>query len=232
MAKVLFGGGVAEIRRSLAGNTFSRNKGGSYMRQRVRPINPQTPDQIQKRENLSELAKAWGAELTQTQRDGWTAFAEINTIVDVLGQVLQLSGIQMYIRLNQRLLIAVQARIDDAPLNQDVTQLASPVATFDVGLGDKYEIAFSGTGPVTERLQAFATPQLSPGISFVKNRIRLIQANESVFTSPITLLPKWQLKFGTDPVVGAKVVGFLRVLNTLNGATSVPIRADTIVIST
>lgn len=231
MAKVLFGGGVAEMRRSLEGNTFSRNKGGSYVRQRVRPINPNTPDQINKRQQLSLLSKAWGAELTQVQRDGWTAFAEINTIIDVLGQVLQLSGIQMYIRVNARLLIAGETRIDDAPLNQDVTQVSIVSVVFDVtGISPEYTIEFTPPIALGEGIQTFSTPQLSPGISFIKNRTRLIEPFLSGATTPLAELTNWQAKFGTLPVVGSKVVTELRVLRTSNGAVSVPTREDTIVV--
>lgn len=232
MAKVLFGNGIADARRSIAGNTFSRNKGGSYMRQRVKPINPQTIDQVNKREILSALSKLWGNTLTQTQRDGWQSFAELNPRVDVLGQVIILSGIQMYISINERLLIAGAARIDGAPLNQQVTQLTAVSAVFDVGLADSYEITFAPPIVGDERLQISATPQLSPGISFIKNRVRLIVAGESGATSPDDVLARWQTKFGAKPIVGAKVVSLVSVINELNGAKSVPIRADTIVIST
>lgn len=232
MAKVLFGNGVAEMRRSIAGNTFSRNKGGAYARQRVRPINPQTPEQIAARERISLLSKRWGVSLTQPQRDAWTAFAEINTVVDVLGQNLQLSGIQMYIKLNARILVVSGTIIDDAPLNQDVSQIVTATATISLtgGPGLEYTVAFSPTPAVaTEELQVFSTPLLSPGISFVKNRIRLIIPDGDTAVSPIDVLADWQARFGPVLIETAKIVTFLRVLNTLNGAVSVPVRTDAFV---
>jgi len=36
---IKFGGGVVDARGSLAGNVFSRNKSGAYMRARVTPVN-------------------------------------------------------------------------------------------------------------------------------------------------------------------------------------------------
>ena len=232
MAKVLFGGGIAEMRRSLEGNTFSRNKGGSYVRQRVRPTNPQTPNQINKREILSNIAKQWGVELTQGQRDAWTNFAEINPRVDVLGQTLQLSGLQMFISLNERLLIASLPTIANPPLNQDVTQITTVTTVFDIGIGDLYSITFSPLLQANEKLQVNSTPQLSPGISFVKNRLRLITASADGTASPFQAKPDWDTKFGTNPPFGAKIVTTVRAINQNNGAISVPLRADTIVIQT
>ena len=104
--KVKFGGGVAEARGSIAGTTFSRNKGGSYARQRVTPVNPQTAAQQAQRSRISELATHWGQTLTQAQRDGWVVFAENFPITDVFGDSLVLSGAQGYTRINSRLLAA------------------------------------------------------------------------------------------------------------------------------
>ncbi len=232
MAKVLFGGGVQEMRRSLAGNTFSRNKGGAYTRQRVRPTNPQTVDQINKREILSNLSKQWGVELTQGQRDAWTDFAELNPRTDVLGQTLILSGIQMFISLNERLLIAAATTIVQPPLNQDVTQVTTLSTTFDIGLGDAFNITFDPVGQSNEVLQINSTPQLSPGINFIKNRLRLINPKADPTTSPFDAKTFWNVKFGVDPLFGAKIATTVRILNKNNGAISVPIRADTIVVET
>lgn len=232
MAKVLFGGGIADMRRSLEGNTFSRNKGGSYVRQRVRPTNPQTVDQINKRQILSQLAKEWGVSLSQGQRDAWTSFAEINTRVDVLGQTLLLSGLQMFISLNERLLIAGEPGRSQPPPNLDVTQVTAVTTIFDIGVGDTYSITFSPVGTSDERLQIFSTPQLSPGISFIKNRVRIILTDGDATVSPFEAKTTWEAKFGVPPLIGTKIVTLVRILNKLNGAISIPIRSDTIVIQT
>lgn len=232
MAKVRFGGGVAEMRRSLEGNTFSRNKGGAYVRQRVRPTNPNTPAQIEKREIMSSLAKKWATELSQDERQTWIDFATLNPRIDVLGETIELSGIQMFISLNERLLIANQTGLDEAPINQTVQQLTSLSAIFDIGLGDAYNITFTPTLIVGQFLQIFSTPQLSQGISFIKNRIRLILPDDAGDTSPLNAKTKWEARFGLAPQVGAKIVTQARVINSENGAISVPLRADTTVVST
>ncbi len=232
MAKVLFGGGIMDARRSIGGNTFSRNKGGSYMRQRVTPINPQTVDQINKREILSDLAKDWGTVLTEAQRDSFTNFAELNPRTDVLGQAIILSGIQMYISLSERNLIAGRPKFSQAPLNQDVTQLTTATATFDIGLTDAFDVAFTPTVGGNEFVQVFATPQLSPGVSFIKNRLRLIITAAGGAASPIDALAAWQTKFGSLPLASSKIGVTIRVLREDNAAISVPLRADTIVVST
>ena len=228
MAKVLFGNGIADMRRSQAGSTFARNKGGSYVRQRVRPTNPQTVNQIRLREALSTLSKAWGSELTQAQRDSWTIFAELNTVIDVLGQALTLSGIQMYIKLNTRLLQSGQPRINDPPLDLAVTQLTLLTATFVVAT-PIYNVTFEPALQAGEGLQIFSTPPLSPGISFIKNRKRQISLFLAGPTSPVDVHDDWIAKNGVEPQLGAKIATEARILNGANGAISVPLRFDLIV---
>lgn len=231
MAKVLFGNGVAEIRGSIAGSTFSRNRGGAYNRNRITPINPQSIDQIAARARVAQLSKRWGTVLTQLERDAWVGFADLNPIVDVLGQALILTGIQAYIQLNARLLAGNAPVIDAPPLNQEVPQVTIISTEFDIGITTpNYEVIFTITQPdVGNLLQIFSTPQLSPGISFVKNRTRLIAPSRLTSPSPIDVKAEWNAKFGLDPLVGAKIVTLARVLGG-NGAVSVPARSDTIVV--
>ncbi len=231
MAKVLFGGGIAEIRGSEAGTTWSRNRGGSYSRQRVTPINPQTPAQLAMRTRLSSLATQWGTILTEAQRTAWEEFAQSFPITDRLGQVIILSGIQMYIRLNNRLLAGNAPQLVDAPANQAVTGLTQATNSFD--LFTTAQVAWLPSGlETTERIQIEATPGISPGITFVKNRVRLIVSTANNPIPPTDYFAEWQARFGSLPFEGQKVVTMTRVLNTLNGALSNPFRSDTIVIDT
>jgi len=47
MAIIKFSAIVSDARGKIGGNVFSRNKGGSYIRSYVKPINPSTPKQTQ-----------------------------------------------------------------------------------------------------------------------------------------------------------------------------------------
>ena len=229
--KAKFGGGVAEARGSIAGTTFSRNKGGSYARQRVTPVNPQTAAQQAQRSRISELATHWGQTLTQAQRDGWVVFAENFPITDVFGDSLVLSGAQGYTRINSRLLAAGQTRIDTAPSDQAVTDLTSASAVIEL-TGGTAVITFAPT-PVgaNDHVQVFATPGVSPGVSFMKNKLRLLVTSSAAQATGLDVATEYIARFGALPVAGQKVGLRVRTIRNSNGAVDASLVADTIVIA-
>ena len=133
--KLEFSALVAAASGSVAGNTFSHNAGGPYVRRRATPTNPSTVAQQEVRSRLAELASHWGNTLTQAQRDGWVTFGQNFPSTDSLGKTIVLSGSQAYSRVNARLLSAGLTRVDTAPADQDVTDLITMSATMDVGTG-------------------------------------------------------------------------------------------------
>ena len=230
--KVQFSAVVGDARGSTGGNVFSRNKGGAYVRKRVSPTNPQTPAQQSQRSRISDLASLWSSTLTQAQRDGWAAFGVSFPVTDKLGQVVELTGLQSYTRLNARLLAGGLTRIDTAPGEQAVTDLTSITLTVDVGLGNM-EVAFLPT-PLggSDRLQIEASPGVSPGINNATNRLRLIVTSGASVASPLDFEAAYVARFGAVPIVGTKVFVRVRTLRPENGAIDSPLVASTIVVST
>ena len=231
MAKVLFGNGVAEIRGSQAGTTYSRNRGGAYTRNRVTPLNPQSSSQQLVRSSMSILTTAWGIDLTQAQRDAWTAFGLAWPTTDVFGASITLTGLQMYVRQNTTLLFAELPSIANAPINLDVEALLSLSAVVDVS-DASMDLTFT-PDPLgaTSFLQIYATPALSPGISYVKNKLRLITTQAAEEVSPVDAAAPWSDVFGSFPVAGQKIVFQARVLNGANGTFSTALQSDTIVVA-
>lgn len=229
MAKIMFGQGVAEMRGSNAGNTFSRNRGGSYSRNRSTPLNPQSARQTSVRNSLTTITTAWSSTLTQAQRDGWTALAEAFPTTDVFGAALVLSGLQMYVRQNTTLLQAGLSRIDTAPVNLDVQSLLTFALSVDVSDAD-FDVVFTPTPLAAgSRLQIFATPAFSPGISYVKNKLRLLTTQGDATASPLELASLWTAMFGSFPSVGQKVVFEGRIINAANGTVSSRLQSAAIV---
>lgn len=232
MVKVRFGGGVADMRGSEGGRTYSRNRGGAYQRSRVAPLNPQTPRQQAQRQILSDVAKGWAGDLSQAQRDQWIAFAAANPITDVFGETLVLTGAQMYSRLNGRLLTAGLSGITTPPANLDVTALATATATFDVGTGS-VEVTFTPSPlPANHHLQVRATPAVGAGIAYIRNRLRFLVATGAAESSPYDFESDWTSRFGTLPSAGQKVVALFNTISDVNGAVSTGIRVDMIVSDT
>ena len=100
MALVQLGGGVHDIRGSIGGTVFSRNRFGNYIRARITPVNPQSSRQSVVRSAVQFLAQRWSNTLTQLQRDGWEVYADNIVRVNKLGAQIKLTGFNHYIRSN------------------------------------------------------------------------------------------------------------------------------------
>jgi hypothetical protein len=97
------------------GNTvFSRNAGGAYTRQRVKPINRNTARQQLVRTNLGTIAQAWRA-LTAAQRSDWATYGANHPRPNRLGEIKPVKGHCAYNMINARLLLAGAAQISAAP---------------------------------------------------------------------------------------------------------------------
>lgn len=94
----------------------SHNKGGQYLRARVVPSGAvASAAQQSVRNAVGSLAAAWGSELDDDQRAGWSEYALNVTTTNKLGDAIQISGQNWYIACNTPRLQAELARIDDAP---------------------------------------------------------------------------------------------------------------------
>ena len=100
MALVQFGGGVLDMRGSIGGQVFSRNRSANYIRARITPVNPRSPRQNVIRAAIASLAQDWSNTLTQLQRDEWEVYADAIVRQNKLGAQIKLTGFNMFIRSN------------------------------------------------------------------------------------------------------------------------------------
>lgn len=135
MALVRLGGGVIGISGSIAGNTFARNRFGTYNRARTKPINPKSPRQSAARILIMMLAEQWReAPMTDEIREAWQTYAKSVNWNNRLGEPVKLTGFNMFIRSNAARITAGGDIVTDAP-----TDLGLPA-------GDpKFEIAANAT---------------------------------------------------------------------------------------
>lgn len=150
MALIKLGGGVTDIRGSVGGSTFSRCKGGNYIRSNKKPCNPRSSLQNTRRANAAYLAKYWSNDLTEQQRADWRAYAAGTTWTNRLGEAIENNGLSAFLRLNAFQLMIPSTIIAAAPtamghaggvtlsfLAENDTgklQLAEPTGSFDKDL--------------------------------------------------------------------------------------------------
>lgn len=179
MAKIKESALVAAITGSAGGNTFARNKGGAYVRQKVSPTQPQTERQSAQRSIFTVVSQAW-RNLTDPQRAQWEAWAANHPYTDAFGNTQLLSGNAAFMRVNGDILTL--------GLDMTNTPLADPTVNPP---GIVSVAAVAATGVVTATLAAapdaddvyaiWTTRGLSPGVAYANNAFK--------FGGPVTLAP-------------------------------------------
>lgn len=101
---------------SIGGVTYSKNRGGMYQRARAIPSNPGTERQGIARENLATAVGLWTNTLTPAQRTSWADYAAATPFTDALGQAVQLTGQQIFVRSTAVRLLIGEAPILDGPI--------------------------------------------------------------------------------------------------------------------
>ena len=106
---------LAQASGSVAGATFSRNRGGLYVRSRSIPTNTDSEAQRGIRNAMTALIGRWRSVLTPAQRNGWSDYAESVPVVNKLGDTVTRSGPNMYMRSNVSRLQAGLPPVDTRP---------------------------------------------------------------------------------------------------------------------
>lgn len=167
---------------SIGGATYSHNKGLAYVRRRSIPTNPNSIKQQAARQILSALSASW-AGLSSANQTAWTDWASINTILDTLGQSIQLSGQQAYIQLNSRVVGAGGTAVATPPVGTGPTGLvtATAVATAPGTIAVTYTPTPMAAG---QKLVVWATLPSTAGRNPNINQARLIGYSAAAAASP------------------------------------------------
>jgi len=226
MALIKLGALAQDVRGSLNGTTFSRNKGGAYVRSKVSPVQPVSDASANSRQAFKIASQAWASSLTPTERGAWLAFAAIHPFINVFGDSINLSGIAFFQAANKRLQQLGFPMVADAPVDWDVTPpgAIAPVLSVD-GVGGISLLINPTTAPdvVTDIAYLFATTKIPDGALPQKNQYRLV--NNFAASTPDNTFewgPDYAARFTPYiPAVGDRIGILYAYFDTLNGCLSV-----------
>lgn len=222
MAKVKFTAVVADMRNKLNGSVFSRNRAGAYVRTKVTPVNPSSPDQSIARSRLANLSSTWRS-LTDAQRASWNNGAEWYPKTDQFGDTYLLAGNSIYVMLNTNLLTAGQSTTDTfvAPGEMPEFQILSGV--YDIS-ATTLNITFTDVVPAGFICVVQATQPVSAGRAFVKNMYRQITTLDNTAPNPALVGTAYTAKFGsfTSYSTGQKIGVKVFLIDTITGKAGVP----------
>lgn len=222
MARIKYSALVSDMRNKLNGSVMSKNRAGSYIRNKTTPVNPQTSFQQAVRQRLGALSTGWGG-LTEPQRQSWAAATVNFPYTDIFGDKKELDGKSLYIKLNSNLANVGSPTIAAAPSPVGVPVFGVDSAIVTIGAGiEAFDITVSAaTVPAGFALAIYATPPVKAGVSFVKNRFRFI--GTAVATAGVVnALALYTARFGTEMTIDQSVHVRVALVSTTSGQMGVP----------
>lgn len=198
---------LSALSGSIAGATAAKNRGGTYFRSRVVPINPQTAAQYEVRGNMAAAASGWSG-LTATQRQNWSTYAESLDGTNAVGDTKRLSGMNAYVAANSLRFLAGQAALSNAPTLSGKGTFTPPGSAPSVSEGDNevtIDITLTDSWAATAGgvLFFYVGQPVSAGTSFYKgpwNLYALQVRGVSAPTDPLVLA-----RIGSEvPIVGQR----------------------------
>jgi hypothetical protein len=225
MAKIKFGMMMTDASGKLGGQVFSKNRGGAYVRTKVTPLNPQTTAQSVVRGIFASISSLWSG-ITQADRDTFNSFVNDYARTDVFGDLRNPSGKALFQRLNQNLEISGQAQITTcvAPIPVPFANVSSVDA--DVS-ATSFDVVTTGDTR-TCKVVIWATPQLTAGTTFVKNRLRVLEVFDGGEAETFDIQTSYLAKYG-QVQVGSNVFIGVRVINDNGQASPLEVVRATIV---
>jgi len=218
---------VVDGRGKINGSVASKNRSGAYMRTKVTPVNPQTSAQVAARNVLSNFSQAWSG-ITQAARDAWNSAVGDFQTTDIFGDLRSPTGKNLYTKLNANLVSVGLAAIGVPPLPSSVPSLS--ITSLDIAIGAvQFDATFTGDNAAVS-YQVWATPGVSPGVSFVKSEYRQIGAVAGGGGSPYDFSADYIAKYG-NPAVGTKVFVKMVPVNATTGQKGLGSEGSTIVLA-
>lgn len=205
-----------QLSGSMGNTTASHNSGGSYLRNRVIPVNPNTPAQSAIRTQFTSFSQNW-RDLTQAEQNGWIQLAILDPTTDTQGNAITLSGQAYYVGFNSQRAAVGLARLDVAPAMTEVPPAVLSAVNLFSGGGGTMDYSPTVDGGTIGNFQLIQmTAPLSNGINFVGRslykQITNLAGNDPV-VPPEDLATAYELVHGAGwqasigMKIGLRVVG-------------------------
>lgn len=224
--KVKYSALVSDMRGKLNGSVASKNRYGSYLRNKITPSNPQTAAQVAQRSLLAKFASLWRG-LTEAQREAWNGAVSGYTKSNIFGDTVTPSGSVLFNQLNMNIATVAGSQLTLPPLPLGVTPIStltveSTVATETLNLTITPEVI-----PANHVVVVEATAPMSPGIYNANNRFRIIAVNPDLVAGVADIFDDYEAKFGV-PTVGRKAQFRVSLYRSDTGEKSLPLKSSLI----
>lgn len=227
MASAKYGNIIVDMRGKINGNVYAKNKGGAYVRVRVKPSNPQSTAQMAVRADFTDNSQAWRG-LTDTQRASWLQGAINFQRVNRVGDRHVLNGNSLFVSLNKNLNDVGLASLTSCPAPEAVEALAVSSAVAD-NSSQTVVITLSGAIPANTSCKVFASETVSAGVSSIGSKMRQIAYFNTGHAAALTLTTDYLAKFGTVGATGSKIFYEIVPVNETTGQLGAKVRGVMII---
>lgn len=203
--------------------------GRSILTVRAWPTGPTTNAQVVRRASLKKIAKSWQL-LTSDQMHDWDRLAEQNSSQSVLGQKAEISGLNLFVRLNANKVMAGEPLMMNAPV--------SNVAVSNVVYSQVYVtpelIVFNGIThqPAPFKLVVKMSGSQSAGVSNGWSKTVIISPDVEDDWGEADLTALYLKTIGVEPAVGQKIFIQTYWLDTSTGFAGLECRDSVICAAT
>lgn len=212
---------------SAKGVTARRVGGRNILSVKSRPTGPTTNAQVVRRASMAKISKSW-RQLTSDQMRDWDRLAEHASGASVLSKKAEISGLNLYIRLNVNRAMAGEALLSTAPEtmvaipNVEFTQIVVTPQLMVLG-GVKHE-------PAPLKLVVKMSVSQSAGVSNGWSKTVIITPGMEDDWGEADVTHLYLKTIGVEPVPGEKVFVEAYWMDTSTGFAGLECRETVIVI--
>lgn len=222
LPSIAFGG----FSGSAKGVTARQVGGRSILSVKCWPTGAATGAQLARRASLKKISKSW-KELTSDQMHDWDRLAETATGQSVFGQAAQLSGMNLYVRLNANRAMAGEPLMANAPLHT----VAVPNVEYEQVVVTPELMVIGGIRhqPDPFKLVVKMSSSQSAGISNGWSKTVIITPGTEDDWGEVDVTHLYLKTIGVEPMPGEKVFVEIYWLDTSTGFTGMEAREMVVV---
>ena len=212
LPSIAFGG----FSGSAKGVTARQVGGRSILSLKCYPTGVATGAQLARRASLKKISKSW-VTLSNEQRQDWDRLAEHATGASSLGQKAELSGMNLYVRLNANRVMAGETIVADAPMGQ----VAVPNVSYESVIVTPQLVIFGGIKHESApfKLVVKMSGSQSSGITNGWSKTVIISSDTEDDWGEADLTKLYLKTIGVEPTPGQKVFIESYWLDTSTGFT-------------
>ena len=211
---------------SAKGVTARRVGGRNILSVKSRPTGPTTNAQVVRRASMAKISKSW-KQLTSNQMRDWDRLAEHASGASVLGKKAEISGLNLYIRLNVNRAMAGEALLSTAP----ETMVAIPNVEFAQIVVTPQLMVLGGVKhePAPLKLVVKMSVSQSAGVSNGWSKTVIITPGMEDDWGEADVTHLYLKTIGVEPVPGEKVFVEAYWMDTSTGFAGLECRETVIV---